>query len=51
MHSDKRLKVTERETDNVNQFSKLGIDRTCPIDGGEFKANGMPAESGAGVDE
>lgn len=41
----KRLKVTERETDNVNQFSKLGLDRTCPIDGSEFNANGMPAES------
>lgn len=46
MHADKRLKVTEKEKDNVNQFSKLGIDWTCRIDVTEFKANGMPAESG-----
>lgn len=42
--ADKRLKVTEKEKDNVNQFSKLGIDWTCPIDVTEFKANGKPVD-------
>lgn len=41
--------MTERETDTVNRFSKLGMDGTRPIDGSQFKASGMAAQSGSAL--